>query len=658
MRVNYLQLSNILSFKYEEDINNAFKIEFDPDLNVIIGENGSGKSTVLEAMNLVFTRALFKRITNRYSSHRSYYTDRKNTLQIDDNYSNRTLGLRLQPNWSSEEEQQRVRVSIKLDSIDRANIDHIVDNYSRIKKTLDNYSIIPMPEFFALDSDMDIEIDITFKQAKYDEDNTYESYYSDSVPDYIKFYLEYYHAVNEAITVYNEDNTDHIVPLENTFSMLSAFRDYGNDNSQIQLYNGDGPSGDPLQNVKNRLTPHSINDHSSGMPAIFDFIKLKLGEDHFKLVKEGKNINDATAIINGSSMIKKINEKLRILNLQLSVEPVNIRRWSYEFRFKDTKNNRELGDINSLSAGQKSIIHLIFEAYGRDDVKGGLVVIDEPEIHLHYQFQSKYLKILEDLAREQKIQCILVTHSEGFINDNTIKYIKRFSLNEERNSVMYVPEITEDQKGLIKILNNTQAARVLFLNKVLLVEGQDDEYFFRDVIKRLQPDLSQNINIYGVGGKDNISSVNSLSFKDFFESFGLKVYFIKDLDATGKDIYENKEQRSLKTDEENNRYREEHLDVDEKIESRYPFGEFYLKKGAIEQYTRKEKGIDHVIDFCENEMDNFLNSDDEKAKEIINIIGLIAGDNTCSPSSKPRKTIKSTLQRLAIRLIKTGLKCC
>ena len=628
MKVNYLQLSNILSFKYEEDINNTFKIEFNPDLNIIIGENGSGKSTVLEAMNFVFTRALFKRITNRYSSHRSYYTDRKNTLQIDDNYSNRTLGLRLQPNWSSEEEQQRVRVSIKLDSIDRANIDHIVDNYSRIKKTLDNYSIIPMPEFFALDSDMDIEIDITFKQAKYDEDNTYESYYSDSVPDYIKFYLEYYHAVNEAITVYNEDNTDHIVPLENTFSMLSAFRDYGNDNSQIQLYNGDGPSGDPLQNVKNRLTPHSINDHSSGMPAIFDFIKLKLGEDHFKLVKEGKNINDATAIINGSSMIKKINEKLRILNLQLSVEPVNIRRWSYEFRFKDTKNNRELGDINSLSAGQKSIIHLIFEAYGRDDVKGGLVVIDEPEIHLHYQFQSKYLKILEDLAREQKIQCILVTHSEGFINDNTIKYIKRFSLNEERNSVMYVPEITEDQKGLIKILNNTQAARVLFLNKVLLVEGQDDEYFFRDVIKRLQPDLSQNINIYGVGGKDNISSVNSLSFKDFFESFGLKVYFIKDLDATGKDIYENKEQRSLKTDEENNRYREEHLDVDEKIESRYPFGEFYLKKGAIEQYTRKEKGIDHVIDFCENEMDNFLNSDDEKAKEIINIIGLIAGDNT------------------------------
>lgn len=630
MRVNYLQLSNILSFKYEEDINSAFKIEFDPDLNIIIGENGSGKSTVLEAMNFIFTRALFKRITNRYSSHHSYYTDRKNMLQIDDNYSNRTLGLRLQPNWSSEKEQQSVRLSIKLDDIDRANIAHIVANYNRIEDTLGNYSTITMPEFFALDRGMDIEIDITFKQAKYDEDNTYESHYDDSVPDYIKFYLEYYHAINEAITVYNEDNTDHIAPLGNTFSMLSAFRDYGNDNSQIHLYNGDDPLDDALKNVKNRLIPHSINEHSSGMPAIFDFIKLKLGEDHFKLVKEGKNINDATAIINDSSIIKKINEKLRILNLQFSVKPVNIRRWSYEFRFHDIKNDRELGDINNLSAGQKSIIHLIFEAYGRDDIKGGLVVIDEPEIHLHYQFQSKYLKILEDLVKEQEIQCILVTHSEGFISDDTIKYIKRFSLNEEHNSVVCTPDIRENQRKLIEILNNTWAARVLFLDRVLLVEGQDDEYFFRVAIKKLQPDLSQNITVYGVRGKDSVSS-----FKSFFESFGLTVYLIKDLDATGKDFYNSTV--SFKYDKQTklagldkrkiDKYRRDHSDLDEKIESKYPSYEFYLKKGAIEQYTGKEKGIAHVIDFCENDMDNFLKSDDEKAKEICKIIGLIAGED-------------------------------
>ena len=168
----------------------------------------------------------------------------------------------------------------------------------------------------------------------------------------------------------------------------------------------------------------------------------------------------------------------------------------------------------------------------------------------------------------------------------------------------------------------------------MLVEGQDDEYFFRVAIKKLQPDLSQNITVYGVRGKDSISS-----FKSFFKSFGLTVYLIKDLDATGKDFYNSTV--SFKYDKQTKRagldkrkidkYRNEHPDLDEQIELRYSSDEFYLKKGAIEQYTGKKKGIDHVIDFCENEMDNFLNSDDEKAKEICKIIGLIAnkdGDST------------------------------
>mgnify|MGYP001016677046 FL=1 len=116
-------------------------------------------------------------------------------------------------------------------------------------------------------------------------------------------------------------------------------------------------------------------------------------------------------------------------------------------------------------------------------------------------------------------------------------------------------------------------------------------------------------------------------------SFGLKVYFIKDLDTTKMDFYrrfykdQNKNLPSVKTDEEIATYRNEHTDLDEKIESKYPSGEFYLKKGAIEQYTGKPKGIEHVIDFCENEMGTFLKSNDDKAKEIVNIIGLIAGDN-------------------------------
>lgn len=615
MRVNYLQLSNILSFKYEEDINNAFKIEFDPDLNIIIGGNGSGKSTALEAMNFVFTRVLFKCCEfDEYSFKRSI-VDRKHALKVDDR-SNHTSGLRLQPNWDSELEPQSIRILITLDDIDKANINHIANNYGHIRNIFEVYSYINTPEdFVSIENDMEVDINITFNYREY----RYETSYTNSVPKSVQFYLEYYQAINEAITIHNNKHADHIKPLGSTFSMLSAFRNYNTFSLQTSLQSNPVSQ---LREIRRNSSYRSNHDQFGSEPAIFNIVKLKLGEEYLNFLKGKKDIDEAKDAVNSLKMVNDINDKLELLNLQFYIELTDLRTWSYEFRFYDTKNERDLGDINSLSAGQKSIMHLIFEAYGRDDVNGGLVIIDEPEIHLHYQFQFEYLKILEKLADEQGIQYIIVTHSEGFISNKTIGHVKRFSLNEERNSVVYVPEITEGQKGLIKILNNTQAARVLFLDKVLLIEGQDDEYFFRDAVKRLQPELSQDISIYETRGKDNIPS-----FKSFFESFGLKVYVIKDLDATGKDFYNSTVSFRNTGEVGIIRYRRDHPDLDEKIESKYPSYEFYLKKGAIEQYTGKEKGIEHVIDFCENEMDNFLKSDDEKAKEICKIIGLIAGED-------------------------------
>ena len=620
MRVNYLQLSNILSFKYEEDINNAFKIEFDPYLSIIIGGNGSGKSTALEAMNFVFTRVLFKYCEFRDYNFSLSGENRRNVLVID-NRSNNISGLRLQPNWNSESKPQRIRISFILDDIDKTNMSHIANNYTHIKNIFEEYSHIEFPiDFMPIDGDINIIMDVILN---YKED-AYTVEYNGSTPAYVQFYLEYYQAINEAIAMHNNEHADHIKPLGSTFSMLSAFRNYNTFSLQTSLRSN--PTNQ-LREIRRDSSYRSSHDQSGSEPAIFDIVKLKLGEKYLNFLKGKKDIYEAKDAVNKMKMVNCINNKLKLLNLKFYIELTDLITWSYEFRFYDTKNERDLGDINNLSAGQKSIIHLIFEAYGRDDVKGGLVIIDEPEIHLHYQFQFEYLKILENLADEQGVQYIIVTHSEGFISNKTIEHVKRFSLDEGRNSVVCAPDIREDQKKLIEILNNTWAARVLFLDRVLLVEGQDDEYFFRAAIKKLQPDLSRNITVYGVRGKDSISS-----FKSFFESFGLKVYVIKDLDATGRDFYNStvsfkydKRTKQAGLDKRKiDKYRNEHPDLDQQIESKYSSDEFYLKKGAIEQYTGKEKGIDHVIDFCENEMDNFLNSDDEKAKEICKIIEIIS----------------------------------
>ena len=83
MKIKTLQISNILSFQYHENIENAEKITFEDDLNIIIGENGSGKSTALEVINFLFRRVLYKQYNvnhDLYSQKSSILAEQRNDI--------------------------------------------------------------------------------------------------------------------------------------------------------------------------------------------------------------------------------------------------------------------------------------------------------------------------------------------------------------------------------------------------------------------------------------------------------------------------------------------------------------------------------------------------------------------------------------------------
>ena len=312
-----------------------------------------------------------------------------------------------------------------------------------------------------------------------------------------------------------------------------------------------------------------------------------------------------------------INKRLRVVNLRCQTTLVDPRSWSYSFEFFDIRQNRSIGNINRLSAGQKAIVHLVFEAYGRGDLRGGLVIIDEPEIHLHYQFQHEFLKIIQDLNVSQNCQYILVTHSESLINSSTINSVRRLALNTSGHTQIFSPVLTSGQRSLIQILDNTRSTYAFFAKRVVLAEGASDAYFVRAFIKRYHADLEQDVAVLHIGGKRDFRKWRLL-----FADFGLHVSEIADFDYLSNLHYPNEVGVPLRTRQAVSDFKFRNPGWQERVIQEYGNQTYILQNGDLENYLNIKKGLDNVIEFCQKDMENYFNSTSVQVSEIKNLLEL------------------------------------
>ena len=426
MKVVSLQLSNILSFRYFDDISNAPKITFADDLNIIIGENGSGKSTALEVINFLFKRVLYK----QYSLNQELY-GRRNAVNVDQRKlilqpTNATefREFRLEPNWNSYQRPQVIRVIVRLDEIDITNILNILANREKLLSTVGRYSSRANTNNASYANEYTIDVDLNYPNR------TFRVKFINGTEDFGFEYLSEYHYYKECISLHNFENPESpIKPLYESFTLISSYRNYHTFNVSVTLR--DGHPIQQIQAIRGTDYTRSLNANETSEPPIFGIVRLRVAEHHFDLMSDALSEAQCEEKANDLQFIKNINERLRVVNLSCKIRLVDKISWQYSFEFFDLRRGKSILDINSLSAGQKAIIHLVFEAYGRGDLNGGVVIIDEPEIHLHYQFQHEYLQVIRQLNGDQKCQYILVTHSEALINSSTIVNVRRFSLDGE-----------------------------------------------------------------------------------------------------------------------------------------------------------------------------------------------------------------------------------
>lgn len=615
MKIISLQLSNILSFRHVADVADAQLIGFDDDLNIIIGENGSGKSTALEVINFVFRRVLYR----QYNFNQEFYAQR-NTINVDQRQQtvspankNSFQGFRLEPNWDAEGLPQTIRISVKLDDIDKSNIQLLNDRRSILERWATRYSTKVLAPSLTYSDIYTVDISLNATNKKFSVSSV------NAAQDFGYEYLTEYNFFKEMISLHNLDNPgSQIESLYESFTLISSFRNYHAFNISVSLR--DHHPAVQMQQLRSADFDRSLNSNESSEPPIFALVRLRVAEKHFELISQKLDEAECDAAANDLQFIKDINNRLRVVNLRCKIRLLDLRTWQYSFEFLDLRRNKTITDINSLSAGQKAIVHLVFEAYGRGDLKGGLVIIDEPEIHLHYQFQHEYLQVIRELNKVQSCQYILVTHSEALINSTTIASVRRFSLNLDGHTEMHFPRLSAEQKLLVKVLDNTRSTYSFFAKKVVLVEGDTDRYFFRAVIQVLYPTLDQEIAILHAGSKTALEP-----WADLFSSYGLIVYRIGDLDCAYDQFYDGEKQESLKTDAAVSEFRRRHPDCDLRIEGAYKNRLYILKNGDLERYLGIRKDLSEVIDYCRKKLEVFLaDHNNPWALEIRNIVEQIS----------------------------------
>jgi predicted ATP-dependent endonuclease of OLD family len=681
MKIKSLQISNVLSFAHFDNIEDAPKITFDDGLNILIGQNGAGKSTALEVINFIFKRIIFIQFLRNQDNYIRRGTaaahEIKSIIYKNNVHQNaNTVGFRLDPHWEYQGRNQAIRLVISLDEIDERNIQLINDHLPQIQLIGVAYysEAIPSPQSGITGKDIVFNIDL------HKNNNTFSCNIDRGNTGSGVEYLTNYNLFKELIELHNFENPTKLIPsLLESFALISSYRNYHSFSEGISL---SGQSADQqIQAIRQTEYMRSNNVAEQAEPAVFNIVRLLVAGIHYESFGVTTLAENADREANKHATLKKINAKLSLVGLKAQVSLLDKKTWSYSFSFIDINRNRKLTDINSLSAGQKAIIHLVFEAYARGELKGGVVIIDEPEIHLHYQFQNEYLRVIEEINQEQQCQYILVTHSESLINSKTISKVRRFALSERGYSIVKSPIINEDQKSLVKILDNTRSIYAFFAKKVVLVEGDSDRYLLRAIFQELYPQHNQEIAILDIGGKGNLQR-----WKQFFSAFGLVVYYIGDFDNvmtlefSGGPIVPNGQAESIKDalrqkkldtppaskmvelskaftaltadpdhltklkaslwkpviDRYNNlakvtnaevvqEIKATNTNIDQTIEEKYAEKIYILKRGAIEEYIGgAHADLNDVSAFCETKLSQWLST--EPAREIREIASAIAND--------------------------------
>lgn len=363
-------------------------------ITVIAGENDTGKSTISKSLFTVFN---------------SFYNiDKKITEQQKD-----IIKFTIARNFPYNLELVK---SITLNDIfgDTFNINQLVND------------IIKNFEIYKYD-DINLKNKIVENFKKYDLNLTKDDDINEII-EKIKEILNIPNAETEKSIINKNLNVEFNKQINNIFSDEEGIIEIEIKDKKIKLEIFENE----IKNIE-KTCEISINTEALYLddPFIIDsnFYNNLSNHKEFLRYRLFSEIEDKTNNIGKIIITKKLENIYKKLNSICSGYMIESNKNTNDFSYRF--NNKEL-DIKNLSAGLKTFVILKTLLEKGILEENGVIILDEPEIHLHPAWQIIFAELIVLIQKEFNMHILLNSHSPYFLNAIEI-YAEKHNIKEKCN---------------------------------------------------------------------------------------------------------------------------------------------------------------------------------------------------------------------------------
>jgi putative ATP-dependent endonuclease of the OLD family len=494
MLIRKVTIENVRSFL------DRTELILDGNITIVIGPNGGGKTNLLDTLVIVLRRYLF---ASMYAFH-SPTPEQQNRYQFQHNDALQNMVL--ERHSAGMDRDQIVEVEIEVTSKDLINMKSMKEDVNSLtelaSKKYVNLEQLRLANNWNLEN-INIGSRLVYRILNgnlqpQDIEGTWSNFLQ---------YLQMF----EIDGMLREEFE--FTPLTTPIVYLPVNRAASGFQSNVELA------------AYNEFEIKRQSDAASSRSSTTSIVNLALGRlaQRYRLLLEKDN-GKAADEFRGDSNLIELTKLLNELGYEWSLESINSLKNQYDIRLKKQGSSFL---VTAASSGERELLTYLFAIYALN-VRDALIIVDEPELHLHPKWQNTLLQLFIRLAKSTGNQFLLATHAATFVSPESIQYVSRvFSCQQKSHILRLNTDVLPEAKHLLNIVNSQNNERLFFADEVVLVEGLSDRIFFEALLDHHGRSLSSKsiLEVISVGGKGFFEA-----YKKILNASNIKYSIISDLD--------------------------------------------------------------------------------------------------------------------------------